>query len=82
VAIRLLFEPRKVCIEIIDDGCGFDPTNQTTIQAGHFGVAGMRERVEQLGGSLQVASGPGQGTRVIAAVPLDRYVSNGVESSR
>ena len=79
VAIRLIFEPREVRLEIADDGCGFDTSNQVTVQGGHFGLAGMRERVEQLGGSIRVASGPGQGTKVIAVLPLDRHPSDGIE---
>jgi signal transduction histidine kinase len=75
----LLFEPREVRVEIADDGCGFDTSNQVTIQGGHFGLAGMRERVEQLGGSLRVASSPGQGTTVIAVLPRDRHPSDGME---
>jgi signal transduction histidine kinase len=37
--------------------------------AGHFGLVGMAERVEQAGGSLTVESAPGAGTTVIARLP-------------
>jgi hypothetical protein len=39
-------------------------------QNGHLGLVGMRERVESLGGRFQIEAGPGQGTAVIAQVPL------------
>jgi PAS domain S-box-containing protein len=49
-----------------DDGGGFDPAAPT----GRLGLAGMRERVELVGGTLEVESAPGRGTTVIARVPV------------
>ena len=42
-----------------DDGAGFDPAAPT----GGYGLAGMRRRVEEIGGTMSITSGPG-GTRV------------------
>ena len=39
---------------------------------GHFGVLGMHERMEQIGGSLAVVSEPGAGTTVSARLPVPR----------
>jgi signal transduction histidine kinase len=50
-----------VVLEIIDDGCGFDP--ESVGQAG-MGLITMRERAESIGGALSVTSRPGAGTRV------------------
>lgn len=58
-------EGDRLMIEIKDDGHGFDPTVRT---AG-FGLAGMRERVEGLGGELSIVSAPGQGTTVTLVLP-------------
>ncbi len=55
-----------LCIE--DDGCGFDP--QAVIGSHHLGLRMMRARAERSGGSLTVESAPGEGTRVIAWLPL------------
>ena len=56
--------PSKV---IYDDGRGFDPE----LQSGKgFGIVGMRQRIQSLGGQLIIASQPGQGTQVTAIVPL------------
>ncbi len=55
-------------ISIRDDGCGFKP-NRAGPDRG-FGLAGMRERVQQIGGTIQVASEIGHGTAVIVRVPL------------
>ena len=69
IAIRLSFAPREVRLEVSDNGCGFNPSGVENGGNGHYGIMGMRERVEQLGGSLEIESRPGAGTRVIAAVP-------------
>lgn len=49
-----------------DKGEGFDPGART----GGLGILGMRERAEQLGGTLVITSGPGNGTRVELELPL------------
>lgn len=62
-----------VRVVIRDDGDGFDPGARGGPGTGHFGVQGMRERMERLGGTLVVTSRPGRGTMVralIAAAPL------------
>jgi signal transduction histidine kinase len=56
-------------IEIRDDGSGFEVGRQAGPRQGHFGLAGMRERVERLDGMLEVTSTPGRGTTVRAVVP-------------
>ncbi|MBI4290513.1 MAG: sensor histidine kinase [Betaproteobacteria bacterium] len=55
-------------VEVADDGKGFDPR---VLRSGvHLGLAGMRERVEALGGNFAVASSPNNGTTVRATLPL------------
>ncbi|HXA27824.1 MAG TPA: histidine kinase [Candidatus Angelobacter sp.] len=51
-----------------DDGCGFDP--ETSPQLGSFGLVGMSERARLAGGSLEIVTSPGQGTRVTVRLPL------------
>jgi signal transduction histidine kinase len=75
VKVRLAFEPAAVHLEIHDDGCGFRPPSTHLAAAGHFGILGMRERMEQLGGSLEVISSPGQGTTIAAVSPLAASIS-------
>jgi len=55
-------------IEVSDEGSGFDPTAANA--GGHFGLDGMRERVQLLGGSFQLKSAPNQGTTICASLPL------------
>jgi signal transduction histidine kinase len=60
----------RLVLRVQDDGRGFDPGGCASPGDGHFGLLGMRERVDLLGGELTVASRPGQGTRVVVALPL------------
>jgi signal transduction histidine kinase len=55
-------------LEVVDDGCGFDPTACTTPSG--VGLRLMRERVAELGGELAVDSRPGIGTTVSAFLPV------------
>ncbi len=60
----------RLFIEVHDDGVGFDPTQVGHgDQSGH-GLLGMRFRIQAARGELQIRSAPGQGTRVIASIPL------------
>ena len=58
----------RLSIEIADGGEGFD--SHAEIPESHLGLEGMRERVEILGGSFEVRSGPGLGTVIHAILPL------------
>ena len=56
-----------------DDGAGFAVGRQQGIEQGHFGLHGMRERAERLGGSLSIDSQPGGGTTVSCEVRRRDY---------
>ncbi|WP_238163745.1 sensor histidine kinase [Kribbella pittospori] len=66
VLITLGLSDGRVWIEIRDDGSGFAPA---TVSGG-FGLAAMRGRVEESGGSVQVESAPGRGTKVQVLMPV------------
>lgn len=53
-----------------DNGCGFDPDARPGIEQGHFGLQGVSERVEFLGGSLKIESAAAHGTYVRISFPL------------
>jgi signal transduction histidine kinase len=55
-----------IVIEVADDGVGFEPAR---VEEG-FGLVGMRERAALLGGTLEIDSGKGSGTRLRAQLPL------------
>jgi signal transduction histidine kinase len=60
-------------LAVRDDGRGFTPGSQLGPDQGHFGLSGMRERVERLGGTLAIDSQPGSGTTIRAVVPTRDY---------
>jgi len=60
----------RLRLAIEDDGAGFDPN--APVPAGHFGLIGMRERVEKLGGEFHLRSESGKGTTVEVVVPLEK----------
>lgn len=69
IEVGLNFDTRKVQLSVRDDGRGFDPSEQ--IADGHFGLLGMRERAEQIGGVLSIDSAPERGTQIAVEVPLN-----------
>ena len=69
VDVRLQPDGDSVVLEIADDGVGFDPDGSFP---GHLGLRSMRERATEVGGSLEVFSTHGRGTRVVVRVPSTR----------
>ena len=56
----------RIALEIVDNGLGFEPSLGG---GGGFGLAGIRERAQRLGGTVQIDSAPGAGTCVRVEVP-------------
>ena len=67
VRIELVEEPRRYVLTLQDDGCGMD-LNDPLFRWTH-GLAGMRHRVEALGGTFMIDSGAGRGTVLRISVP-------------
>jgi signal transduction histidine kinase len=69
--ITLSLDEKEACLEIEDNGVGFELPCDWVAQArsGHLGLLGMRERVQSIGGEIEFDSRPGQGTRVRVVVP-------------
>lgn len=66
--ISLRVDDSTVCLKVADNGIGLPPNAET--KPGHFGLRGLRERVEGLGGSLKTESAPPGGTVIEARLPL------------
>lgn len=69
--------PGELSFEVVDDGVGFDTSDDDTVGGDGEGLAGMTERLAAVGGRLDVVSAVGAGTRVVGSVPLRQ----GAESS-
>jgi signal transduction histidine kinase len=67
VQVHLHFGDATVSLEIRDDGVGFEPGPMA--RGGGLGLPGMQERVQRMGGRLNITSAPGQGTAVLIEVP-------------
>ena len=66
VDLVLRFEADSVVLEIADDGIGFEPQKRRE----SFGLVGLRERAESLGGKLTIRSDPGRGTDILVTIPI------------
>lgn len=73
-SVRIVLQSKDgaVRLKIEDDGCGFDPdkTSRSAVEMHRLGLLGMRERVERLGGGVQIESVPGEGTKVDVTIPV------------
>jgi ligand-binding sensor domain-containing protein len=72
LSVVLGFDRKRLRVEIEDDGLGFDPGADDSEDSHHYGIVGMRERVERLDGEFHLASSPGKGTRVHLSIPLSK----------
>lgn len=67
VAVALAAAPDDLRLTVSDDGIGFQVDD---VPAGHYGLAGINERVHLMGGRFEVRSSPGAGTRLQVTIPL------------
>jgi len=67
--VRVAGQGDTLTVEVCDQGPGFEVKTSSTLD-GHLGLAGMQERVESLGGTFQVRSKAGEGTKVAVSLPL------------
>jgi len=65
--VLLVFDDREIRLNMRDNGCGFDPAGK---YAG-FGLRGMAERAEEMGGQLSIQSSSGAGTTISVFLPLE-----------
>jgi signal transduction histidine kinase len=71
IGIILRFRPAATDLIVQDNGCGLGH-GALDVPGGHFGLQGIRERVDKLGGVLQIDSEPGAGMRLSVTVPARR----------
>jgi len=66
--VQIDYVDGRLLVDVYDDGPGFDP-DSPLVQNGHLGLQGMRQRVESMGGTFEIDSAPGRGTRIHAELP-------------
>jgi ligand-binding sensor domain-containing protein/signal transduction histidine kinase len=69
VQLDLIFEENECMVQIRDNGIGFDPSDVLSSSNGHYGLVGIRERVDRLGGNLVLTSLSNKGTDLSFRVP-------------
>jgi ligand-binding sensor domain-containing protein/signal transduction histidine kinase len=69
IGILVRYTESGVGLEVTDDGLGFEVRNEAPAESRHFGLIGMKERVEAAGGRFRIESRRGAGTTVIATMP-------------
>jgi signal transduction histidine kinase/ligand-binding sensor domain-containing protein len=70
IEIQLRYEEAGLVLAVKDDGRGFDAERAIPLAVGHYGLTGMRERAERIGGRMTLTSAPGHGTELVISVPF------------
>jgi len=71
ITVNLDFDARSVRLSVRDDGRGFEQQSQSNGTNGHFGLISIRERAEEMGGSVRINSRPDEGSEVLVSVPIE-----------
>lgn len=73
LVVKMEFLDVQIRALVEDDGQGFDEkaVQARLTEGSHFGLFGMRERIELIGGQWTLRSSPGEGTRITLAIPLE-----------
>ncbi|WP_371320230.1 sensor histidine kinase [Chengkuizengella axinellae] len=73
IKLGIFFEDETISISLQDDGIGFeiDQMDQKILEGNHYGIIGMRERVELLEGDFEIRSASNQGTQITMKVPVN-----------
>ena len=70
VSVSLVGSRNEIQLDVADEGVGFDP--EAAMRSHGLGLISMRERLSLVDGECEIASRPGDGTRIRARVPLRR----------
>ena len=69
ITVEIRYDKRRFCLRVRDDGKGIEEETIRRQPAEHFGLPGMRERAEIVGGRLEVWSRPDSGTQIELTIP-------------
>lgn len=77
LSVRVRTGEGRVEAEVVDDGVGFDVAEVDDARGATLGLFGIRERAAHAGGSVEISSRPGEGTRIRVVVPAEGEGSRG-----
>lgn len=69
IEVGITFQRHQFALRIVDDGIGIDAATVHAGRQGHFGLTGMRERAQQIRGTITIASRPNGGTEIELLIP-------------
>ena len=69
--INMQYGIKHLRMEIEDNGVGLSSDIADTTPAGHFGLIGMRERTQTIGGTFTMNGAPAEGTKITVELPLN-----------
>jgi signal transduction histidine kinase len=69
VQVGIDFNETSCTVTVQDDGAGFDPAIVSSLPTGHYGLIGMKERMDRVGGAMSVKSNSGRGTELTIVIP-------------
>lgn len=69
IDVELAYDPHQLVLTVRDDGIGIDDQVATFGRDGHWGLSGMRERADAVGGRLALKTGPADGTAIEVSIP-------------
>lgn len=78
IHLEITFGASTVTLRVEDDGCGFDGSRE---ESHHYGLTTMKERAEELGGTLTIVSAAGRGTTVQAVIPISPREQNSLPAA-
>lgn len=70
IRVHLCYAAGNFTLRICDDGVGFQLGSAAGPDTGHFGLSSMKERVQRLGGTIEITSSIGHGTTILATIPI------------
>jgi signal transduction histidine kinase len=84
VEAEIIYDPQQFCLRVRDDGQGIDPKIlEDGERPGHWGLQGMRERAQKVGGQLRIWSRPETGTELELTIPgTTAYKGSAVKSKK
>ncbi|HXB72736.1 MAG TPA: two-component regulator propeller domain-containing protein [Candidatus Acidoferrales bacterium] len=69
IEVTLEYSPSQLCVRVCDDGCGIEPNILSSGRNGHWGLSGMQERADRIGGRLRLSSSAAAGTQIELSIP-------------
>jgi signal transduction histidine kinase/ligand-binding sensor domain-containing protein len=81
IEVEITYHPTRFQLRVRDDGCGIDPNVLENGRPGHWGLAGVRERAQNIGGQLSIWSNKGAGTELELVIPAKVAYRRGAKPS-